>query len=127
MPKEAAAVAHDGTPPVLDLSNLAKGAAYEMFAEAVQQIAANIADPNTEPTQKRKITLTVDIAPYKDRGGASVQVKVDKKMAGIRPAETSIYIGKIGNQFHAFTHDARQEEMTFEAPDATPARTPKVQ
>jgi hypothetical protein len=115
---------YDGKPPLLDLSNLAKGAAHEVFNEAVQAVAANISDPNTEPTQKRRITLTVEIAPYKDRGGASVSVKVEKKLAGIRPAETSMYIGKIGNQFHAFTHDARQEEMKFDqAPAAPPPPT----
>lgn len=119
---------HNGTPPLLDLSNLAKGAAYEMFNKAVSAIATNIADPNTEPTQKRRITLTVDISPYKDRSGADVSVKVEKKMAGIRPAETSLYIGKIGNQFHAFTHDARQEAIKFDQPATIPdpATPPKV-
>ena len=112
---------HDGAPPILDLNNLAKGAAYEMFAEAMQQVAANIADPNTEPTQKRTITLKIVAAPYKDRSGAALTVHVDKKLAGIRPAETSVHIGKMGGQFQAFTHDVRQEEMRFDPPPAPPA------
>ena len=48
---------HDGLPEMLSIDNMASGAVYEMINEAIKRVAANVADPNTEPTQKRKLTL----------------------------------------------------------------------
>jgi hypothetical protein len=61
MEKKTEAPVHDGLPELLSNDNMAQGAVYEMFNEALKRLAANVADPNTEPTQKRKILLSIDI------------------------------------------------------------------
>lgn len=44
---------------VISLATLNKGAAIELFEQELKRVIENIADPNVEPTAKRKITLTV--------------------------------------------------------------------
>ena len=62
--------------PEADLLTICRGAAMELFQKALAVVNANIKDPNTNPTQKRKITLKFDIAPYRDRSGAEVVIGV---------------------------------------------------
>lgn len=121
--KEKAVVAHDGLPDVLSIDNMANGAAYEMIGEAFKRLAANIADPNTEPTQTRKITLTIVAKPYKDRSGAELSVKVENKLAGLRPADGTMYIAKRNGEFLAFGRDTRQDALAF---DMTPTVDPNA-
>ena|SRR5260370_640965 len=107
-------VIHDGLPEILSIDNMANGAVYEMVGEALKRLAANIADPNTEPTQKRKIVLTIDATPYKDRSGAELSVKVENKLAGLRPADGTMYIAKRNGEFLAFGRNTKQEEIQFD-------------
>ncbi len=111
---------HDGLPDVLSIDNMANGAVYEMLDEALKKMAANVSDPNTEPTQKRKITITIDVAPYKDRSGAEYSVKVENKLAGIRPAEGTMYIARRDGEYLAFGKNTKQTEIEF---DMTPQST----
>lgn len=104
---------HDGLPEALTIQNLASGAVGEMFAEALSRVAANIADPNTEPTKKRRIVITLDLEPYKDRTGAQTSVSVETKLAGIRPAETSVYFAERGGKHLAFGRNTKQTEIQF--------------
>lgn len=105
---------HDGLPDVLSIDNMAGGAVYEMLDEALKRMASNISDPNTEPTQKRKITITIDASPYKDRSGAEYTVKVENKLAGIRPAEGTMYIARRGGELLAFGKNTKQTEIEFD-------------
>jgi hypothetical protein len=107
-------VIHDGLPDVLSIDNLANGAVYEMVGEAFKRLAGNISDPNTEPTQKRKIVITIDAAPYKDRSGAELSIKVENKLAGLRPADGTMYIAKRNGEFLAFGRNTQQEEIQFD-------------
>lgn len=121
MPKDPEVPLHDGLPALLSIDNMADGAVYEMFNEAVKRLAANVGDPNTEPTQKRRITLTIEAAPFKDRSGAQYKVKVDTKLAGLRPAESTMYFAKRNGEHLAFGRNTRQEEIQFGMSDAEPA------
>lgn len=112
---------HDGLPAILSIDNMANGAVYEMVNEAIKRVAANVADPNTEPTQKRKLTLTIDVSPYKDRTGAEYTVKVDTKLAGLRPAESTMYFAKRGGEHLAFGRNTNQESIQFDMPTEVPA------
>lgn len=105
---------HDNLPDLLSLDNIANGAMYELFSEAVKKVAANVADPNTEPTQKRKITITVDVAPYKDRTGAELAIKVETKIAGIRPVDATMYIARRNGEYLAFGKNTKQTEIEFD-------------
>lgn len=117
---------HDGLPDVLGVDNMANGAVYEMLGEALKRMAANISDPNTEATQKRKITITIDASPYIDRSGAQYSVKVENKLAGLRPAEGTLYIARRNGEYLAFGKNIKQTEIEFgispAAPDAAKAK-----
>lgn len=126
MAKDNEAPVHDGLPQVLSIDSMANGAMYEMFDEALRQLATNVADPNTEPTQKRSITITVEASPYKDRSGAAYKVKVSTKLAGMRPAESSMYFARRGGQCLAFGRNTKQDEIQFEMPSTDPAPKPKA-
>lgn len=107
---------HDGLPDVLSIDNLANGAVYEMLGEAFQKLAENVADPNTKAEQKRQIKITIDVSPYKDRTGAEYSVKVENKLAGIRPAEGTMYIARKGGSYLAFGKNINQTNIEFDMP-----------
>lgn len=121
MAKDKEVPVHDGLPALLSIDNMANGAVYEMFNEALKRLAANVGDVNTEPTQKRKITLTIEASPYKDRSGAEYKVKVDTKLAGLRPAESTMYFAKRNGEHLAFGRNTQQEEIQFGMGEPAPA------
>lgn len=113
---------HDGLPEVLNIGNMAGGAVEEMLNEALKRVAANVADINTEPTQKRKIMLTIELTPYKDRTGAEYKAKVDTKLAGLRPAESSMYFAEKKGVHLAFGRNTKQQQIQFGmTPETVPA------
>ena len=68
----------------------------------------NIADINTDPAQKRSITLTVTFKPGAKRETADVQVKCGSKLAGILTVNTQLFMGKYGGKLVAVENDPRQ-------------------
>lgn len=105
---------HDGLPSVLNIDNLANGAAYEMLGEAFKRLAANIGDPNTDPTQVRGITLSIKAKPYKDRSGAELSVKVDTKLVGLKPCDAQMFVARRNGEYLAFGKDSRQTDIEFD-------------
>jgi hypothetical protein len=51
----------------VNLGSIARGAAMEIFELEIAKIAANIADPNTKASKKRKLTLEFTFTPDSDR------------------------------------------------------------
>lgn len=49
-------------PKIIDLNTFADGALAERANVELQKILENIADPNTDAKQKRKLTLTITLA-----------------------------------------------------------------
>jgi hypothetical protein len=126
MEKKTEAPVHNGLPELLSIDNMASGAVYEMFNEALKRLAANVADPNTEPTQKRKILLSIEITPYKDRSGAEYNAKVETKLAGLKPATANMYFAHKDGEFLAFGRNTQQSEIEFDMSGPTidpPAKT----
>ena len=80
---------------VMTLATLNDGAAVEMFDMELLKILDNIADVNTDPEQKREITLRVVLHPDIDRRQAVVDIECKSKMAAHRGSETTVYLGKI--------------------------------
>src|SRR6185437_2709628 len=105
---------HDGLPDVLSIDNMANGAVYEMLGEALKRMAANISDPNTEATARRGISIKIVALPYKDRSGAEYSIAVETKLAGIRPAEGTMYIARRGGEYLAFGKNTKQTEIEFD-------------
>lgn len=48
-------------PKIIDLNTFAEGALSERFNHELQKILENIADPNTDATKARKLTVTVTL------------------------------------------------------------------
>lgn len=114
---------HDGLPDLLSIDNMANGAVYEMTSDALKRLADNIADVNTNPTQKRKVVITIEAAPYNDRSGAELTIKVENKLAGQKPAMGTMYIARRGQEYLAFSRNMRQERIAFDM-DPEPAVSP---
>ncbi len=111
--------------PKADLVTICRGAALELFQAALNQVNANIKDPNTSATKKRSILLKFELSPYKDRSGAQVAVTVESKLSSHQGVEGTVYLRRVGPGFEAFTQDARQlgmfEEDEAEAEDPVPS------
>lgn len=63
------------------LDNLLGGAVAELYTKAMQEVAANVLDPNTKATAKRKIVITLEIAPDEQRDIADMDVSVKTALA----------------------------------------------
>lgn len=77
------------------LDKLGSGAAQEQFDHVLQQVLANIQDPNTEWKTPRSITMKVTFLPDEDRGQGKVVVSVKPALAPIKPFSNMVYFGKI--------------------------------
>lgn len=97
--------------PKVDLFTICRGAALQLFQNALDKVSANIKDANTGVNKKRKITLNFEFVPYADRSGAEVVCTVDTKLAGIVGVNSSIYLKKKDGQLEAFTQDTSQLDM----------------
>lgn len=104
--------------PKVDLFTICRGAALQLFQNALDKVNANIKDPNTGVTKKRKLTIQFEFAPYADRSGAEVICTVDTKLAGIVGVNSSIYLKKKDGVLEAFTQDTSQLDM-FEGEEVT--------
>jgi hypothetical protein len=85
-----------------------------MMGEAFKRLAANIGDPNTDPTQVRGITLKITAKPYKDRSGAELSIKVDTKLVGLKPCDAQMFVARRNGEFLAFGKDSRQTDIEFD-------------
>lgn len=81
------------------LSNLAEGAAIELFDFALQDAVANIEDPNRDPLAERKITMTVILKPSKTRQGMiDVEIKVEPKLQARKVINTILNFGRVNGK-----------------------------
>lgn len=86
-------MAQTGELQEVTLLELANGAIMEQLTHETGKLLQNIIDPNTDPKVKRKMTITLGFAPSADRTGATVEVKCETKLAGIKPVQTILNIG----------------------------------
>ena len=71
---------------------MARGAFMERADYEMRSVVDNIMDPNTAPTTKRKVTITMEFAPDEERTTVRVNVTVTSKLAPTNPVRTSLYI-----------------------------------
>lgn len=67
------------------------GAFQELADYEMSRIIENIADVNTSPTQKRKLTITLELIPDDTRQNIVVKCDVKSKLAPTNPAVTMLY------------------------------------
>lgn len=93
------------------LDTIGGGALSELFAAELARVLANIADPNTDPTTKRQIAITVSLKPKADRDIADVELKCGSKLAGIMTVQTRLFVGKHHGKLIAVESDPRQNGL----------------
>jgi len=71
-------------------------AAVKQLDHALMEAAKNIADPNSDVTKTRTVTLKVVLKPALDRQSAEITFSVDKKFAGDTPGISHVQISQDG-------------------------------
>lgn len=78
----------------VNLEEFAGGALQEKFDSAMEQVLANMLDPNTPWKNKREINIKVSFEQNEDRDDAHVEVSVVPKLAAVKSIGTRMAIGK---------------------------------
>ena len=86
----------------VELSNLCGGAVPELFQRELDNVLANVVDPNTSATAARKITLEVTFKPKEDREYGEVTIKAKSALAAVKEVVQPIFFGKDGRRDAAF-------------------------
>lgn len=97
------------------LGTLGSGAAAEMFDDELQKVLANIEDPNTDPEAVRVIVFKVEIRPTPDRATSAVSIACTSKLASVRKAATTLFLGRQAGRRVALEHDPHQLQLDFDA------------
>lgn len=73
---------------------MARGAIMERADYEMSRLLANILDPNTSATAKRKLTLTLtlELKPDDDRQTITVSCTAKPTLAATNPVVTSLYV-----------------------------------
>ena len=100
------------------LSDLANGAACELFDAELARVAYNIIDPNTDAKAVREITLKVRIKPTEDREMGDVTVICQAKLAGLRPAASRMFFGRVEGKLVAIESEDPRQAGLFDGPKA---------
>lgn len=78
----------------VNLEEFAGGALQEKFDVAMEQVLANMLDPNTPWKNKREINIKVSFEQNEDRDDTHVEVSVVPKLAAVKSIGTRMAIGK---------------------------------
>lgn len=78
----------------VNLETFAGGALQEKFDIAMEQVLANMLDPNTPWKNKRKIAVKVTFEQNEDRDDTTVEVSVVPKLVAAKSIATRMAIGK---------------------------------
>lgn len=78
----------------INLEEFAGGALSAQVNKVIEEVTANIQDPNTDPEKARKITITIDFKPSKGRDYASTKVSAKATLAPVTAIETGMVMGK---------------------------------
>lgn len=82
---------------MINLEKFAGGALAEKFNMGLTEVLENIADPNTDPRKKRKLTMELTFEPDEERELSMVDIVVKTKLQPNMPVATKIIIDRDGN------------------------------
>ena len=71
---------------------MSMGAILERVDYEMGRVLDNILDPNTKPTGKRKITISLELVPSADRRTITVLTTAKATLVATDPVTTSLYI-----------------------------------
>nr|MDD3021825.1 replication terminator protein [Alphaproteobacteria bacterium] len=78
----------------LSFATIAGGGVEEKLQYALSEVAANIADPNTDAKKARKVTMTLTIKPNESRMIANVDIDVKTSLAAPVGISTTLMIDR---------------------------------
>lgn len=93
------------------LATICEGAAAEVFQKTMEEVLANINEPNTDPEKARRITLTFSFKPTQDRSVAEVAFICEAKVQPVRAFKSSILMAREGGVLNAYASTAKQEPL----------------
>ena len=82
-----------GVQNFINLEAMAGGALAEKINQAMEEVARNIQNPNTNPTAKREITVKIKFSPNKSRNVSNTSIAVSTKLAPTEAIDTQISMG----------------------------------
>lgn len=103
-------------PQELNLHTLCGGVLPELFQREVEEVVKNIADPNTDAQKPRRLTITIDFFPNKDRKKCEMDLGVTSKLLPVVKRSGTMYVGSKNGQPAAYTMDLDQTTI-FEHDD----------
>lgn len=101
-------------PESMTLSNICGGGVEEVFQREWSKVLENIADINTDPEAKRKISLEFTIAPFEDRSGAQVTFFCKSKTIPVDAVKGTVFLQRRGLVMVAVPHDPKQTRLSFD-------------
>ncbi len=78
----------------LSFATLAGGGVEEKLQYALNEVAENIADPNTDAKKARKVTMTLTLKPNEQRTIANLEVDVKTSLAAPMGISTTLMIDR---------------------------------
>jgi len=78
----------------LSFTTLAGGGVEEKLQYALDEVAENIADPNTDAKKVRKVTMTLTLKPNEQRTIANLEVDVKTSLAAPVGISTTLMIDR---------------------------------
>lgn len=94
------------------LKTIGGGVAAEFFERELKRVVKNIADPNTDPKAKRKITIEITMTADEERRHCAVSVSAHAKLASVMPKGSSLVLVNEGGNTTAYHTNYQQMELT---------------
>ena len=100
---------------------MARGGFLEVTDLEMTKAIANIMDPNTSATAKRKITVTIELKPDDSRQNVGVSYSVKSTLAATNPVTTSLYVADEDNVVEMVPQIPGQFNLSGEQQEAPPS------
>lgn len=92
--------------------DLAAGDAIDKLNAALEDLAANVMDPNTDALKPRTILLKVTVKPGQSREHATVKIDCATKLAPVKTTESMVFFSqRRDGSIELSARDVRQGDM----------------
>lgn len=116
--EEARGRERETRPPVegrVTLERIGNKMAPALFNRELEQVLANIVDPNTDPRGKREIVLKFKFKPSEKRDQVGVLIEATSKLCPVKPQDATIYVGRRHGRVLAVEDNPKQRGL-FDGP-----------
>lgn len=96
---------------VITIATICNGGVPEVFARELAEVLANIADPNTDASTTRGLTLKFTFKPLDDRSGAIVSFSCRPVLQPVKVATSPVFLSRHSGQLQAYALDHRQASL----------------